>query len=130
MADIHQEIEDQVKGSTGLSFVDDVTWLVEASTIPQLIKKLETYARLYQRWAQTWNADRFGTSKMEAILLSINTKHYAERNTVKIRVGDHQAKFNSEATRWLGVWIDSNFRLTTHRNNCMARGRTAENRLC
>jgi hypothetical protein len=61
MADIHQEINDQVEGSIGLSFVDDVTWLVEASTIPQLIKKLEKYARLYQRWAQTWNADRFGT---------------------------------------------------------------------
>jgi hypothetical protein len=37
MADIHQEIEDAVQGSSGLSFVDDVTWLVEALTIPQLI---------------------------------------------------------------------------------------------
>jgi hypothetical protein len=126
-ADIHQAIEEAIEGSSGLSFIDDVTWLIEASGIPQLIRKMEKYARLYQAWAQR-NSVRFETSKMEAILLSRNRKHYKERDTMKIRVGEHHAKFNSEATRWLGVWIDLALRLTTHQDKCMARARMAENR--
>jgi hypothetical protein len=50
-ADIHQEVEDAVEGTSGLSFVNDVTWLVEAPTIPQLMEKIEECVRLYQAWA-------------------------------------------------------------------------------
>jgi hypothetical protein len=125
MADIHQEIEDALQGPSGLSFINDVMWLIEAPSIPQLIRKIEKCARLCQAWAQR-NAVRFETSKMEAILLSMNTKHYKERDMAKIRVREHHIKFNSEATRCLGVWIDSALRLTTHRNKCMARARTAK----
>jgi ribonuclease HI len=89
---------------------------------------MEKCARLCQAWAQR-NPVRFETSKTEAILLSRNTKHYKDRDTAKIRVGEHYAKFNSEATRWLVVWIDSAFRSTTHRHKCMAIARAAENRL-
>jgi hypothetical protein len=128
MADIHQEIEEAMEGSSGLSFIDDVTWLIEAPSIPQLIRKMEKCARLCQEWVQR-NAIRFEMSKMEAILLSRNTKHYKDRDTVKIRVGEHYTKFNSRVTRWLGVWIDSALRLTAHRDKCMARARMAENRL-
>jgi hypothetical protein len=67
-------------------------------------------------------------SKIEAILLSRNTKHFNDRETAKIRVGEHYAKFNSEVMRWLGLWIDSALRLTTHQSKCMARARMAENR--
>jgi hypothetical protein len=126
MADIHQAIEEAIEGSSGLSFIDDVTWLIEASGIPQLIRKMEKYARLCQAWAQR-NTVRFETSKVEAILLSRNRKHYKERDTMKVRVGEHHAKFNSGATRWLGVWIDLALRLTTHQDKCMARARMAEN---
>jgi hypothetical protein len=51
MADIYQEIENAVQGSSSLSFVDDDMWPVEALTIPQLIKKMEKCARLCQAWA-------------------------------------------------------------------------------
>jgi hypothetical protein len=85
MAGIHEEVENKVTGSSGLSFVDDVTWVVEAATIPQLIQKLEKCAAICQDWAQR-NAVRFETSKTEAILLSRNTRHYRERATAAIRV--------------------------------------------
>jgi hypothetical protein len=56
--------------------------------MPELIKKLEKYTRQYYRLAQR-NIVKFKMSKMEVILLLRNTKHYAEINTVKIRVGDY-----------------------------------------
>jgi hypothetical protein len=65
-------------------------------------------------------------SKMEAILLSRNTKHYKDRDTVKIRVTEHYTKFNSGSMRWLGVWIDSALYVTTHRAKYMARARMAK----
>jgi len=32
----------------------------------------------------------------------------------KVRVGDKEVPFNKEATRWLGVWLDSHLTLRTH----------------
>jgi hypothetical protein len=128
MADIHQDIEEAIEGSSGLSFVNDVMWLIEAPSIPQLIRKMEKYARHCQTWVQRY-AVRFNTSKMEAIPPTGNTKHYEERDTARIRVGEHYVKFNSEAMRWLGVWINLALHLTMHRDKCMARARMAENQL-
>jgi hypothetical protein len=45
MADIHDAVERKDYGVHGLSFVDDVTWLVEANSIPGLVRKLEWCAR-------------------------------------------------------------------------------------
>jgi hypothetical protein len=128
MADLHEEVEGKVQGCRSLSFVDDFTWIVEANNIPTLVKTLERCARISQRWAER-NVVRFETSKTEAILLSRNTKHYRDRDTLAIQVGQHQIKFNNQATRWLGVWIDSALELTTHRQKCVARARAAEKQL-
>jgi hypothetical protein len=38
MADIHQAVESRVTGARGISFVDDITWLVEADDIPRLVR--------------------------------------------------------------------------------------------
>jgi hypothetical protein len=128
MADIHQAVESRVKGARGLSFVNDITWLVEAEDVNRLVKKMAKCGRLSQLWA-AGNAVRFETSKTEAILLSRRHKHWKARATATIEVGDHQVKFNREATRWLGVWLDSSLRLTQHRSKCIAKARAAEKRL-
>ena len=36
MADIHKEVEDQVEGCRGISFVDDITWVVEGEDLREL----------------------------------------------------------------------------------------------
>ena len=41
-------------------------------------------------------------------------------------MGDEKIPFNKEATRWLGVWLDSQLRLTSHINERVKRARTAE----
>ena len=44
----------------------------------------------------------------------------------KIQVGDERVIFNKEATRWLGVWLDSQLEFTAHINERVRRARTAE----
>jgi hypothetical protein len=128
MADQPKEVEGKVQGCRSLSFVNDFTWIVDANDIPTLVKKLERCTRISQRWAER-NTVHFETSKTEAILLFRNTKHYKDRDTTAIQVGQHQIKFNNQAMRWLGVWIDSALKLTTHRQKCVARARAAEKQL-
>ncbi len=41
-------------------------------------------------------------------------------------MGDEKISFNKKATRWLGVWLDSQLRLTSHINERVKRARTAE----
>ena len=44
IAEIHGEVEGQVEGYRGISFVGDVTW-VEGEDIPDLVAKLERCAK-------------------------------------------------------------------------------------
>ena len=44
-------------------------------------------------------------------------------------MGDQQVHFAKEATRWLGVWIDSALTLVGNRRRCINRARQAEARI-
>ncbi len=41
-------------------------------------------------------------------------------------MGDEKISFNKEATRWLGIWLDSQLKFTSHINERVKRARTAE----
>ena len=111
-----------------LSFVDDVTLLVSATSVREVSSRLERGARLAIRWGER-NAATFEIGKTEAILLSRNRRHWRDKARESVHVGDHRIGYNRGATRWLGVWIDSrlNFRENTERAS--ARARKAEARL-
>ena len=47
----------------------------------------------------------------------------------KIQVGNHQVAYNKEATRWLGVYLDSSLTLKEHHRTRMRKARQAEGRL-
>ena len=49
--------------------------------------------------------------------------------TAKIKVGDGFVRFNKEATRWLGGWMDAHLTFKEHHNRCMKKARAAEARL-
>ena len=74
IAEIHQAAESQVEDCRGISFVDDIAWIVEGYDIDDVANKLEHCARASLSWAQS-NAVRFETSKTEAILFSRKRKH-------------------------------------------------------
>ena len=58
MADIHGAVEDQLEDSRGISFVDDVTWVVGGPDIEDVVGKLERCAQASLEWADN-NAVRF-----------------------------------------------------------------------
>ena len=69
MADIQEEVENQVEGCRGISFMDDITWVAEGEDMMDLTEKLGRCAERSLRWAEG-NAVRFETSKTEAVLLT------------------------------------------------------------
>ena len=96
IADIHQVVESQMEDCRGISFVDDITWVVEGVDLDDVAQKLEGCAAASLRWAND-NAVCFETSKTEAILLSKKRKH--QQNNRAIRVGNQTVRFAKEATR-------------------------------
>ena len=101
-----------MEDSRGISFVDDVTWLVEDRDVGEVVQRLERYAAASLTWADG-NAVRFEMSKTEAVLFSRRKAHQLCR--APIRVGDQTVRFTPEATHWLGVWLDSELRLVENR---------------
>jgi len=48
---------------------------------------------------------------------------------VKIRVGNYEVPYNKEATRWLGVWLDSMLTLNDHTKKIFVKARRAQSRV-
>ena len=92
IADIHDAVGERVEDSRGISYVDDVTWVVEGTDVDDVAEELERCAAASLEWAGD-NAARFEESKTEAILFSKRRKH--KRCRRKIRVGaSHRVRFN------------------------------------
>ena len=92
-----------MEDSLRVSFVDDVTWAVEGTSLDEVVDELEKCAAASLQWAKR-NAVKFETPKTEAIHFSRQRRHrQCERG---IRVGDQTVHFAHEATRWLGIWLD------------------------
>ena len=119
-AEIRGAVGGRVKDSRGISFVDDITWLVEGTNLNDVVNKLE-------RCAAGNNAVRFETSKTETILFSRKRKHRRCNRTIK--VGDQSAMFAPEATPWLAIWLDSTLSLPENRRRRIAKTHQAEARL-
>jgi hypothetical protein len=68
---------------------------------------------------------------MEAGLFTLRRgymKHIWQTLTAKIMVGNGFIRFNNQATRWLGVLMDSHLTFKEHHNRCMKLGEEAEAR--
>lgn len=76
----------------------------------------------------SFNAVINDTSKTEAVLFSRSHRQRLNRQLrdIEIKVGNEKMKFNKEATRWLGVWLDSQLEFSLHINERIRRARTAE----
>ena len=123
---MHAAVEDQAEGSRGISFVDDVTWVVEGADVGEAVRRLEQCTAATLEWASC-NAVRFEETKTEAILFSKKKSHH--RCNAPIRVGDQTVRFAPEATRWLGIWLDLTLSLVENQRRRVAKTRQAEARL-
>lgn len=93
-----------------LSFIDDVTSVAQGRSAAEVRVKLEGAARKAISWGHS-DGVGFGVSKTEGILFSRNRRHWRGRATEQVQVGPH---FNRQATRWLGIYLDSCLRFTEH----------------
>ena len=88
---------------------------------------LERCAQASLEWADN-NAVRFEETKTEAIPFSNQRKHRRCRR--EIRVGSmHWVRFASEATRWLGIWLDASLNLEENRRRRIGKTHQAEAKL-
>jgi len=114
-------------GVKALSFVDGVAWLAEGDQANEVSVILEKAAAAAQEWAVA-NAVAFDAQKTEAIPLSRRRKRKTGAPLRGIQVEGRTVHFNKQATRWLGVWLDSKLTLKDHHDR-MKKARNAQTRL-
>ena len=105
---------------TSLSLIDDLGFIASGSPVKEIVKALEKVAKEVIEWGKR-NAVTYDTSKTEAVLFSKSHRQRLNKQLreAKIKVGIEKISFNKEATRWLGVWLDSQLKFTSHINECM-----------
>ena len=107
---------------TSLSFVDDLGFIAASSSVEEVAKTLENVAQVVLKWGRL-NAVTYDVSKTEAVLFSKSHRQRLNKQLreAKVKVGDEKVSFNKEATRWLGVWLDSQLKFTSHINERVKR---------
>lgn len=89
-----------------LSFIDDVTWVARGKSVAEARVELKRTVRRAINWSRM-NGVSFDVAKTETIISPRNRRHCRDRTQERIPVGTHQVPFNTQATRWLGIYLDS-----------------------
>lgn len=110
-----------------LSFVDDLGFRAFGSSVKEVVELLENVAKTVLKWGRL-NAVTYDISKTDAVLFSKSHRQRLNKKLrkAKIEVGAKQISFNKEATQWLGIWLDSQLKFTSHINERVRRARTME----
>ena len=74
-----------------------------------MAQSLEKAAAASLTWAAN-NGIAFDHDKTEAALF----RRKQSPPTASVKVGNKEVPFNKEATRWLGIWLDSQLSLKEH----------------
>jgi len=114
-----------------MSIVDDLGWVATGSDVNHVVSILESCAARSIEWASRREL-QFDTAKTEAALFTRrrgHRTHLQPKLTTNMRVGSRVIRFNTQATRWLGVWLDANLTFKEQHNQCMKKARAADARL-
>jgi len=124
------QVEDKEKecGSEGISFVDDVAWVVDGEDVAECTQRLEKCAVETTILAKK-NACQFDIEKTEAMLFTRRRKNKEPKMNARVRVGNYEVRYNKKAMRWLGVWLDDMLTLNDHTKRTLAKARRAQNRV-
>src|SRR5215213_5702895 len=71
----------------------------------------------------------FDIAKTEAVILTRRRGDKQPKLRQTLNIGGHPIRFNKEATRWLGIWLDSGLRFKEHHQKHMAKAHAADRRL-
>ena len=123
-------IEEAVPGMGPLSFADDIGLVAAAGSVDQVCEKLQKAGEVAIQWGHE-NAVQFDAEKTEAMLFTRKRGRELREQTerARITVEGHEVSFHKEATRWLGIWLDTGLTLKDHYQTCLRKARSAEARL-
>jgi hypothetical protein len=127
IADLATLVESMVPGAVALSFIDDVTWIVEGADDVEVTMKLNKYVATCLMWAQD-NVVCFEEDKTEVILFS-QCREYQRGLEEAVVVGNHAPPFNEQVTRWLGFWLDPKLMLNHHHQKWLAKAKQQQARI-
>jgi len=127
LSGILDEVERTAAGVSGLSFADDIGWWVGGNNAEEVAGKLLLAAAAAIEWAGK-NGVEFDRGKTEAVIFW-RKKRKGTQTEARVKVGDKEVSFNRAATRWLGVWLDSQLTLKEHHVTRLKSGRNAMSRL-
>ena len=101
--------------------------IASGSSVKEIVRALEKVAKEVIKWGRQ-NSVTYDTSKTEAVLFSKSDRQRLSKQLreAKIKVSNEIISFDKEATRWLGVWLDSQLKFTSHINERIPRARNAE----
>jgi len=111
-------VEEYVAAAEGRSFLDNLGWVATRSDVKQGVAILERCAAKSIEWASR-RGQQSNMSKTEAALFTHrrgHRKHFRPKLTAMIRVGDRIIRFNRQARRSLGVWMETHLTLKEHHN--------------
>ena len=110
--------------------MDDLGYLAAGHSVIEIKKILEKAGKITLNWG-THNAVTYDISKTKAMLFSKTRKQklLEQLTTTKLRFGGQTVRFNQEATRWLGMWLDSHLNFGSHFRERLKRAKTAEARI-
>jgi len=124
-------VEEYVSEAEVLSFVDGLSWVATGNDVNHVVSILGRCAANSIEWASTRGL-QLNTAKTQTALFTRgrgHRKHFRPKLTAKIRVGNESIRFNAQATRCLGVWMDAHLTFKEHHNRCMKKARVVEARL-
>ena len=123
-------VKEYVSEVEGLYFVDSLGLVGSRSDVNHLVSIHERCAAKSIEWASRRGL-QFDTAKKEAALFACKLGHRRHRRPKlipKTRVRNGAIQFNTDETRWLGVWMDAHLTFKEHHNRCMKEARAAEAR--
>jgi hypothetical protein len=111
-----------------LSFVDNHGRVGTGSAINQVVMTLERCTAQSIDWASRRGLQNDAAKTEEALFTPWRGHkiHLRQKQTAKIQAGNWFTWFNRQATRWLGVCLDTHLTVKEHHNRCMKTARAAD----
>jgi len=120
-------VEEYVSQAEGLSIEDYYGWVATGSDVNHVVTILERCTAKGIEWVSRRGL-QFDTVKNEAALFTRrpgHSIHLRPKLNAIIRVGNGIIRFNTQATRLLGVWMDAHLTFKEQHNRCMKKARAA-----
>jgi hypothetical protein len=127
IADLATLVDNRVPGTVGLSFVDDVTWVVDGDNAEEVTRKLTHCASACLSWVAS-NAVCFEADKTNAILFSKRRANQVPPD-LAVQVDSHHVTYNPNAIWWLGYWLDPKLTFNHHHQKWLTKARQQQARL-